>query len=191
MESQSLHQDVSAGRMPAAGTANVTLETLLGEFKTILRKPLRHYAGGLAEMGRNALLIMNRYMPDEEKFLILGLDQKTYEEIEWKEIKDRSDIIRSIRIDTVNMLPTSRMESFRKVIEMMTAGVPPEAAIQLLDDPKAIQVMETMSQINDLRDELAKMEAQNKQLQHMVNTVVNRQQGSGGEGNVSIFDTGG
>ncbi len=189
MESQALHQDVAAGRLPAAGTANSTLETLLGEFKTILRKPLRHYAGALAEMGRNAVLIMAEYMDAEERFLILGEDQKTFQEIRWGDIKDKAALIRNVRIDTTNLLPTSRMETFRKVIEMMQAGVPPEAAIQLLDDPKAIQIMQTMSQINQLRQALEQMGNENKQLKEQLNTLVNRMQGQSGLGNVGIFQT--
>lgn len=190
METQSLHQDAAAGRLPAAGTANVTLETLLSEFKTILRKPLRHYAGALAEMGRNAVLIMNAYMPASEKFLILGEDQQTYAMVQWGDIKDRAALMRNVRIDTANMLPTSRLETFRKVIEMMQSGVPPEAAIQLLDDPKAIQVMQTMSVINKLAAENEELKQILQQAQQEINTMRNRMQGDEGMGNVGIFNTG-
>jgi len=191
METQSLHQDAAAGRLPAPGTANVTLETLLGEFKTILRKPLRHYAGALEEMAKNAILIMSKWMDPQEVFMILGSDGQTYQRIEWASIKDRAAVLRNVRIDVVNMLPTHRMETFRKVIEMMQAGVPPEAAIQLLDDPKAIQVMQTMSQINQLKGVLDQVVTENKQLKEQLNTMLNRMQGEGGLGNVGAFKTGG
>jgi hypothetical protein len=191
MDSQSMHQDVGSGRLPAAGTANVTVETLLGEFKTILRKPLRHYAGALKQMARNAILIMAKYTDPQTMFMILGEDGQTYEQIKWGDIKDSASSMRNIRIDTANMLPTSRMESFRKVVEMMQAGVPPEAAIQLLDDPKAIQVLQTMSQINQLRGMLEQMGEENKQLKEQLNTLINRMQGEGGLGNVAMFNTGG
>ena len=190
MDSQAVNSAVGRGELPAAGTANVSLETLLGEFKTVLRKPLRHYAGALAEMGRNAVLIMVKYMDESEKFMILGEDQQNYEEIQWGSIKDRASLLKNVRIDTANMLPTSRMESFRKVIEMMQAGVPPEAAIQLIDDPKAIQVMQTMSQMNQLKATLEQVGEENQQLKQEVNTMTNRQQGEGGGGNVGIFNTG-
>ncbi len=189
MDSQAVNSAAGRGELPAAGTANVTLETLLGEFKTILRKPLRHYAGALAEMGRNATLIMSKYMDQTEKFMILGQDQQTYEEIEWGSIRDRASVLKNVRIDTANMLPTSRMESFRKVVEMMQAGVPPEVAMQLLDDPKAIQAMQTMSQINQLKSALEQMGEENDQLKQQVNTMVNRMQGEEGMGNVGIFNT--
>jgi len=190
MDSQAINSAVGRGELPAPGTANVSLETLLGEFKVVLRKPLRHYAGALAEMGRNAVLIMAKYMDKDEIFMILGEDQKTQQQIRWGDISDRASLMRNVRIDTANMLPTSRMESFNKVIQMMQAGVPPEAAIQLIDDPKAIQVMQTMSQINQLTAALEQMGQENQQLKQQVNTMVNRMQGDEGMGNVSIFNTG-
>jgi hypothetical protein len=190
MDSQSVHSSVGRGELPAAGTANVTLETLLGEFKTILRKPLRHYAGALSEMGRNAILIMVKYMDETERFTILGEDQQTYEQMSWGEIRDRAALMRNVRIDTASLLPTSRMETFRKVIEMMQAGVPPEVAMQLLDDPKAIQAMQTMSQINQLSAALEQMGEENEQLKQQLNTMVNRLQGETGMGNAGIFNTG-
>ncbi len=185
MDGQS--NDAASGRLPAAGTANVTLETLLGEFKTILRKPLRHYASALAEMGRNAVLIMAKRTSPDERFLILGEDQQTFQEIRWGDISNKAALMRNVRIDTANLLPTSRMETFRKVIEMMQSGVPPEAAIQLLDDPKAIQIMQTMSQINQLTAALEQMSQENQQLKQEVNTITNRLQGSGGVGNAGVF----
>jgi len=187
MENQTNSEAVGSGRLPAAGTAGVTVETLLGEFKTILRKPLRHYAGALAEMGRNAVLIMSEFMDDNEKFMILGADQQAYEQINWGEIRDRARLMRNVRIDTANMLPTSRLETFRRTVELMQAGVPPEAAVQLLDDPKTIQIMQTMSKINQLTGMLEQMAQENKQLKEQVNTMVNRMQGNSGMGNVGIF----
>ena len=175
------------GELPAPGTANATVETLLGEYKTVLRKPLRHYASALSEMAKNAVLIMAKYMDKNETFMILGDDQQTYEQIKWGSISDRAALLRNVRVDTTNMLPTSRLENDRKVLAYIQAGVPPEAAMLMLDDPRAIQIINSISQINQLGQALQQSEAQREQLQKMVDTLMNRMQGEGGQGNVGIF----
>lgn len=189
MDTQSAHSEAASGNLPAPGTANSTLETLLDQFQTLLMKPIRHYSSALAKMGQNAALIMAEYMDPMEVFVILGEDQKTFQEIRWGDLRNDATLMRSIYVDTTEMLPTTRMQSFRRVIEMLQAGIPPEVAIQFLDDPKVIQAMETVSEINQLKAMVENLAAENDQLKKAVNTATNRQQGSGGLGNAGPFQT--
>jgi len=186
MERISFNEDVTSGRLPSAGTAGVTVSQLLGEARVGLRSVLRRYAGALRKMGENAIALMVEYMPEDERFEILGGDGK-YVPIEWGQIKDAASRIKNIRIDTANMLPTSKLERFRKALELKQAGVYDNMAVlEELDDPKKFEVAERLSEIQQLMGALEQSEQKNQDLEKELNTVMNRLQSETGQGNVGV-----
>lgn len=183
MDRRAGHEELTAGRYPEGSPPGITVSQLLQEGKTVIRMILRHYAGALKQMGRNAIMIMTEYVSPEKMFRIMGDDNKP-QLVRWGDLKDKAGLY-DIRVDVATMLSSSRQERFRQAVELAGAGVyDAQAVLDAIDDPKKYEVSQRLSMVNQLQAQNQALIEENENMKKIINTVQNRAQTEGGTGNV-------
>jgi len=176
--------DVLSGNLPAAGTANVTIETLIEQASVAGSTPLKHYSQALKEMARIAIYLMQRYMPQATVFDIINNEEKTGN-VSWAGFADNAGL-KDIRI-SVKAFRFSREKDFQFALQMYQAGLYDRQAVyDTIDDPNKYAIAKRMDEIDRLSQIV---EIQNEKIEDLtkaINTQANRTQGQDGAGNTAI-----
>jgi len=149
---------------------------------------VRRYSSALKRMARNAMVIMDVFLPDSEKFLITGANPK---EVKWGDVKTLG--YKDIRVDVLGQMTTSRDRQLQTAILMKQHGVYDNfAVLDAIDDPKKFEVLKRQNEMMQLQNYVVQQEQainiyqdELKRTQSELNTMKNRQQGSDGSGNVA------
>jgi hypothetical protein len=183
MERRSGDEGPAAGRYPQGSPPGITVSQLLQEGKTVVRMMLRHYSTALKQMARNAIPIMDKHVSMQQRFRIMGQDNKP-QLVKWEDLRNKGGKM-DIRVDVATMLSSSRQERFRQAVELAQAGVyDAMAVLDAIDDPKKYEVAERLNIVNQLQAQNQQLVEENQKMEKIINTMENRQQTEGGQGNV-------
>ena len=186
MDEVSGKTDLLSGRLPQGDVPGVTVSTLLNQSQSIVRLVIKHYVSALNQMGRNAILIMQEFMDENERFEIIGQDGKKTN-INWASIKDNITSLKNIRVDSSNTLHTSRDQRLKQALELRNIGVYDDIAVlEEIDDPKKFELINRKNQVAQLVQVVKSLQNENETLKKNINTMLNRAQSEKGLGNVGV-----
>ncbi len=176
------NRDVAQGQMPAAGTPNSAIQTLLGEYYKTIGGAVRHYAVALQKVARNASVIMREYLP--ESTVVELSDKSDIVQKQWREIKDLINE-ENITIDMESFNATSRQEKFKEAIELYREGLfLRKHALMYLDNPDKYQIIQETDELDAAKQQIAILNEELDSADKEINTMRNRLQTDKGAGNV-------
>ena len=187
IESREDMQGVMIGQYPKGSPPDATVERLLEQGQKPMKAILNHYAAALKLMARNAIKIMYEFMPEEFYFRVVGEDQKA-RMIQWRDLKNGG--ILDIKISVEPTLATTRQMIFNKALALRQANVyTDKAVLQAIDDPLKYEVMQEKNIVMQLNATVQQLLGELDKKEKQINTLMNRVQGSLGEGNVGETKT--
>ena len=170
-----------SGQLPAAGTANVTLENLITQGEIRGGLPLKHYIQSLKKKAKALIHLLVEFQPD----ITVEINGQPVTVKQLSQIPNLLDVPVSVRVEQ-----TTRDKEFGESFQLYQAGIyDRQAVLERIDDPRIEQIMERLNEINILKAQLESMANENDQLKKAVNTAQNRSQAESGNGNVGIFNS--
>lgn len=175
MEQQSGETAAISGELPAPGTANATIRTLLDQSNQSTGLPLKHYIDSLQKKALAMLHLISVFRP-EISAMVNG-----------KQITPQD--LANINTDNVEVgiriATTTREQQVQESIVLYSQGLyDKRAALELMEDPRIEEILRRTDENLMLKAQIEGLAEEYQTLKSNFNTFLNRQQTQEGAGNV-------
>jgi len=158
--------EVMQGKQPAGSPSGVVIKSLQEAVGPRLRRWTRHYEWFLRDITRKILQLLP-YEDPKKIYTILGQDFQE-QRVSYFELMDKVNLeegMFDVRIVAGSTLPSSRQEKIDEAIALKRENIyPVSAVLRTLNDPHKAEILQEISEINQLQDMVKQLQNMNKGL---------------------------